>query len=378
MTENLTAAMSGSGLLAWVQQQLCELSAEAAVQLPGDAPLGLVPLSGDAGFRRYFRVNTRPSLLAVQAPVATEDSPAFVAIADCLRQQGVATPGVLAADFEQGLLLIEDFGDALYSTVISANNADRLYAEALQTLLRLQRCPAQSLPAPQGGAALPVPRYDRARLGTEMALLPQWFIPRLLGVELSASEQAMLQSVFRLLEDSALAQPQVWVHRDFHSRNLICRTGQPPGVIDFQDAVIGPITYDLVSLLRDCYLRWPPQRVRGWALAYREMALEAGLLGSEAAGLQDSKAEDEFLRCFDWMGLQRHIKVLGIFARLWLRDGKPGYLRDLPLVLRYTLEVAQQYPQFADLVELFQRRLLPACVGQPWYRDYRQAGEERL
>lgn len=356
-------------LLAWSAQQLVHKSWSCP------ARLSLQPLNGDAGFRRYFRLNCEPSLLAVDAPVDHEDSKSFVAIARYLRGQSVHTPQVVAVDFEQGFLLVEDFGDNLYrdELLLDPARAPQLYGEALLTLLRLQQCPDLTIPAAgdersaEGERSLTLPLYDRQRLRDEMALFHDWFLPQLLGYSLTDDERQLLQSVYQQLEDAALEQPQVWVHRDYHSRNLIYRDGKSPGVIDFQDAVRGPLTYDLVSLLRDCYLRWPPEQVRQWALTYGDMARECDLLPEVTPA--------EFLRWFDWMGLQRHIKVLGIFSRLYLRDGKAGYLQDIPLVLRYTLEVAERYPQFDEFTRWFRERILPLCDRQHWYEDLLLAGD---
>tara|TARA_B100000446_G_scaffold39947_3_gene35528 strand:- start:31735 stop:32865 length:1131 start_codon:yes stop_codon:yes gene_type:complete len=347
----------------WVEQQLQQR------QWSTTTPLKLHSLNGDAGFRHYYRVDSEPQLLAVYAPVAEEDSHAFVAIARYLRDQGVHTPDVIAVDFERGFLLVEDFGDTLYSQALEAerDSATQLYGEAMMTLLRLQQCPETTIPAADGDTLHTLPNYDQSRLRDEMALLHQWFIPQLLGYNLSDDEQAILDNVYAQLEGAALQQPQVWVHRDYHSRNLIYRDGQSPGVIDFQDAVRGPLTYDLVSLLRDCYIRWPSEQVQQWALAYGDMAVEIGLMAPVT--------QAGFMRWFDWMGLQRHLKVLGVFARLCIRDGKSAYLKDLPLVLRYTLEVADQYPEFSDFTYWFREKLLPLCERQPWYSDYQRAGD---
>lgn len=352
-------------LLAWSAQQLAQKSWSCPTELR------LEPLNGDAGFRRYFRLNCEPSLLAVDAPVAHEDSHTFVAFARYLREQSVHTPQVVGTDFVQGFLLVEDFGDKLLrdELLLDDTRACQLYGEALLTLLRLQQCPDTTVPGADDQTSLTLPPYNRQRLRDEMALFHQWFLPQLLGYTLSDEELQMLQSVYERLEASALEQPQVWVHRDYHSRNLIYRDGRSLGVIDFQDAVQGPITYDLVSLLRDCYLRWPPEQVRRWALTYADMARECDLL--------PEVTPEQFLRWFDWMGLQRHIKVLGIFARLYLRDGKAGYLHDLPLVIRYTLEVAESYPEFDDFSHWFRTRILPLCDQHHWYEDFLLAGERR-
>ena len=195
----------------------------------------------------------------------------------------------------------------------------------------------------------------------EMDLFPEWFVKKLLQVEMTTKTSQLLQQLNEQLIQSALLQPQVVVHRDFHCRNLLQVTNNSPGVIDFQDAVIGPVTYDLVSLYRDCYIVWPDAQVKQWALDYREQCLQQAII--------HPVSEREFLRWFDWMGLQRHIKVLGIFARLYLRDAKPGYLKDLPLVIHYTLSVAKQYEEFSDFVIWFEQALLPAIKQCDWYRE---------
>ncbi len=347
---------AGAGLRHWVNAvwpnlQLQEFSLNPAFHTVGDVAPEWQALSGDAGFRRYFRLASEPPLLAVYAPVATEDTGSFMKIAHHLRRGGVMTPAIAAHDLEHGYLLIEDLGSQLLLDVLDEDNADELYGGALSALQQLQHCP----PDPQI-----FPLYDRDRLRTEMNLFPEWFVGKLLGVATSPAEQSLLEDVFRLLEESALQQPQVVVHRDYHSRNLIHRPHQPPGVIDFQDAVIGPVTYDLVSLLRDCYIAWPREQVQGWALDYAHRLRAAGL----ATGFDDR----QFLRWFDLMGLQRHIKVLGIFARLSLRDNKHSYLNDLPLVVRYTVEVARGYPELANFVEWFDRALQPAIHASAWHR----------
>ncbi len=355
----------------WVSEQLSEPHCQ------------LMPLPGDAGFRRYLRVVSEGEagaltetsadypLLAVYAPVAQENSHGFVAIARYLQEQGIATPRVRAVDFQQGFLLLEDFGDQLYYQVLlsDASRADELIRQALTTLLRLQQGPITTIPAAndEGSGLYTLPQYNQAFLRRELMLFQEWFIDGLLGYRLGESEQELLEALFLQLEGAALQQPQLWVHRDFHSRNLVYRDGLAPGVIDFQDAVRGPITYDLVSLLKDCYLRWPPSKVREWALAYGDMAV--------ASGLMSPVTQRGFLRWFDWMGMQRHLKVLGIFARLSLRDGKTGYLQDLPLVIRYVLETAAEYPEFEDFRFWFREKLLPLCEEQDWYKDYQQAGE---
>lgn len=341
----------------WVDQQwpnlkLNDFTVKAEFQSAKDAAPSWQALHGDAGFRRYFRLASEPSLLAVYAPPATEDSAQFIALARHLRKHGVLAPAIASADVERGYLLIEDFGPDLLLSALQDNTVDALYAAALESLMHLQSVPTDSLQ---------LPIYDRTRLQAEMGLFPEWFVERLLQHSLSIVEQQMLEAWFAELTHSALSQPQVFVHRDFHSRNLVLRNGGPPGVIDFQDAVVGPITYDLVSLLRDCYVSWPTHRVRGWATDYATSAIDTGLM--------DPVSEQTFLRWFDFMGLQRHIKVLGIFARLSLRDQKHNYLHDLSLVLAYTLSVARQYPEAKDFVEWFEATLLPKIKQHSWYRE---------
>ena len=318
----------------------------------------LTPISNDAGFRRYFRYPSLTPVLAVDAPPATEDSRQFIALATYLGTHGLGTPKVIAADIDQGFLLVEDFGDQLLYNALTPANANQLYGLALDNLKKLHQC------LNQPGL---VPLYDRALLRRELEIFSEWFVQAMLGYKLSGDETQMLEQVFTQLEDNALHQPQVLVHRDYHSRNLILRPDGKLGVIDFQGALRGAITYDLVSLLRDCYKRWPEPQVQTWALGYRQQAINEHLI--------PEISEQTFMRWFDWMGLQRHIKVLGIFARLLLRDGKPGYLKDLPLVIRYTLEVAEQHQELIPFANWFKEKLLPLIQKQSWYWDYRTAGD---
>lgn len=323
-----------------------------AQQMPAHK-IQLSMLSGDAGSRRYFRLNaSRPPLMAVYAPPSTENMPQYLAVSQLLANGGMRVPQIRAFNAAHGFMLIEDCGDQLLLSQLHADTVDVLYRQVLAELLKLQAIPAHTLP-----------HYDATRLRDEMALCPHWFINELLGLSLDNAEHKMLNTLFNVLVDSAQEQAQVFVHRDFHSRNLMLLGEQAAVsewvIIDFQDAVLGPVTYDLVSLLRDCYVRWSPDCARGWALDYRQQLLAAGGL----AGADDG----QFLRWFDLMGLQRHIKVLGIFARLYLRDGKAGYLNDLPLVLRYVLEVAAQHSECDDFSAWMQARVLPACKHQPWF-----------
>ncbi len=310
----------------------------------GLADFVLEPASADASFRRYFRITLADggTRIAMDAPPDKEDSAPFVHVDQAFAAAGLHVPTIHAQDLQQGFLLLEDLGSTHYLDVLDSGNADRLYGDAMASLISLQACgPRQGLPD-----------YDRALLLREMALFPEWLLGRHLGLALDASETQMLTATFDALADAALAQPQVCVHRDFHSRNLLVTGQHNPGVIDFQDAVIGPVTYDLVSLLRDCYIRWSPQQVDRWALGYLEQAVQSGILREQH--------EAEFLRWFDLMGVQRHLKAAGIFARLKHRDDKPGYLADIPRTLGYIVEVAERRPEIAGLARLISARVLPA------------------
>lgn len=347
-----------NALAVWARQCLQEMA--------GGGPLeGTIhTVSGDASFRRYFRIvlpaapgSVKPHLQAllsasrfilVDAPPAHEDCRRFVRVAQLFRAAGMLTPRVLRADFEQGFMLLEDFGDALYLPALqTAAGADALYTAALSALLELQARGNGSELAP----------YSRQMLRTEMSLFDHWFCERFLEVSLNDEELALLDRTWTFLEDAALAQPQVCVHRDYHSRNLMILNADvrhAPGVIDFQDAVRGPCTYDLVSLLRDCYIVWPQERVRHWALQFRAKAVQREILSGVGP-----EADAAFLRDFDLMGLQRHIKVIGIFCRLNLRDGKPRYMADVPLVIDYVQRVAAMHPEMAQFNHWFQNRVLP-------------------
>ena len=307
----------------------------------------IAPASADASFRRYFRVlHAGQSFIVMDAPPAKEDLQPFLRVAQMLIEVGVNVPTILACDLPRGFLLLSDLGSAPYLDALQAasaagdeNRVETLYGDALESLLKIQA----------RGAVAVLPQYDRAALVREMALMPEWFFDRHLRLTLEPSEATMLESLQELLVQSAAEQPASFVHRDYHSRNLmVCDRGNP-GILDFQDALNGPITYDLVSLLKDCYILWPASQVRSWALQYRQRLINARI----PAGRDDV----QFLQWFDWMGLQRHIKVLGIFARLWYRDGKRGYLKDLPLVLDYVRETAQRYPQTAAFASFIASRV---------------------
>lgn len=322
------------------------------------AHLGLEPgqlncqaLGGDASFRRYFRCQANgQNFIAAIAPPATEKNHEFVLLAKALAGVGVHAPEVLAVDFEQGFILQEDLGNTLLADVLNEQTVDSLYAKALQLITEMAVIDAQ---------ALGLGRYDKQALMVEMQLFPDWFLEKLLQRKLQTDEQNMLAEVFSALSESARAQPQVFVHRDYHSRNILLRDDAELAVIDFQDGLHGPITYDAVSILKDCYVKWPGDVItQKLQLFYAQAQQNLGLTASF----------EQFERWFDWMGLQRHLKVLGIFARLALRDGKQRYLEDLPLVVHYVLEAAQKYPEFGAFYQWFHGEILPLCRQQPFGR----------
>jgi aminoglycoside/choline kinase family phosphotransferase len=305
----------------------------------------IAPASVDASFRRYFRVTRgADSYIVMDAPPDKEDSAPFLKVARILGGMNLNVPIVLARDMERGFLLLSDLGSRQYLDELPGPRAaDRLYADALAALRTMQTADA----AVSGD----LPRYDRALLMREMELMPEWFLRHHLKVTIDAQERSMLDELFASLVRAAASQPAAFVHRDYHSRNLLVTAQDNPGILDFQDAVWGPVTYDLASLLKDCYIAWPPARVRAWVLEYREKLLEAGFaLPKDAA---------EFMRWFDLIGLQRHIKVLGIFARLFYRDGKSQYLKDLPRVLDYARDTASSYADTAPFAAFIAKRIDP-------------------
>jgi aminoglycoside/choline kinase family phosphotransferase len=310
--------------------------------------------SADASFRRYFRViDGDDTWIVMDAPPDKENIAPFIDVAEMLVAAGVNAPRILAREMEQGFLLLSDLGHRTYlAELAQRERADPLYADALAALLQMQvGCAAH---------VAQLPPYDAALLRREMELFPEWFMQRHLGIDVDAKVRQTLTSMFAELIDSAIVQPRVFVHRDYHSRNLmmtsgVLRLGANPGVLDFQDAVFGPITYDLVSLLRDCYIAWPAERVESWALAYREHAI--------AAGLMSAVEPAQWLQWFDLMGVQRHLKAIGIFARLWHRDGKPGYLNDIPRTLGYIRAVLPKYPNLKPLADLIDSRIVATLAG---------------
>lgn len=322
--------------------------------LPGTLrldPATLRPASADASFRRYLRLDgAGGSRIVMDAPPAQEDCRPFVQVARLLRAGGLHAPEVLAWDAAQGFMLLTDLGDTTYLKALQGRDAAAaapLYLGALDALVALQRIDARA----------EVPAYDRTLLERELRLFPEWYIERHCGQALDAGERQRLEASFAMILDACLAQPAVLVHRDYHSRNLMLAPDGRPGLLDFQDAVHGPITYDLVSLLRDAYVEWDEEVQIDWAVRYWERARKAGLPVDPDFGA--------FWRAFEWMGLQRHLKVLGIFARLWHRDGKDAYLAQLPRVWRYAHRVCVRYSGLQPLALLLER--LAGTRREPGY-----------
>lgn len=296
--------------------------------------------SSDASFRRYFRVvSPDGSFIAMDAPPDREKLEPFIKVAGLLREAGVRAPEIFQQNLSDGFLLLEDFGGQNFLDGLSMDSADTLYQGALDSLFRLQN--HRSL------LEADLPRYDEALLRRELDIFSTWFIGDYLDSDIPVDIWETLQS---LLIESALSQPVTFVHRDYHSRNLMVLPDGVPGVLDFQDAVLGPITYDLASLLRDCYIAWPPVQWEAWLQAYRQRLTQAGLIDCDTV---------LFKQWFDWMGLQRHLKAIGIFSRLHLRDGKSGYLADIPRTLNYVAEVCAAYSELAEFGQFLLTEVRP-------------------
>jgi aminoglycoside/choline kinase family phosphotransferase len=316
-------------LTVWLDEQLAILYAEQGWgSVP---PATLTAASSDASFRRYFRWEGEGrSFVVMDAPPPQENCKPFVDIAFLLAKSGINVPKIYAEDLERGFLLLNDLGNQTYLDVIDGENADDLFKDALQALLAFQQLPMVA----------PLPSYDVALLRRELELFPEWYVKRELGIEFDSAQQMLWQNVTDLLIDSALAQPKVLVHRDYMPRNLML--GEPnPGVLDFQDAVYGPVTYDVTCLFKDAFLSWPEERVYGWLENYWQ---QAGTLG-----IPVQPDFEDFLRASDLMGVQRHLKVIGIFARICHRDGKPRYLADVPRFFAYIEAVIARRPELAEL-----------------------------
>lgn len=303
----------------------------------------LAPASSDASFRRYFRATcAAASYIVMDAPPEQEDVRPYLKVSGLLEPLGVHVPHVFERDVARGLLLLEDLGTSLFLERLSAgDDPEPLYAQALEALLTIQV---------QGrAAAAELAPYDARELQREMRLMPEWFLARHLQVIPGAAQVALLERTFAWLVEAALEQPQVLVHRDYHSRNLLVLAARSPGVIDFQDAVRGALGYDLVSLLKDCYIEWPRARIERWVEGYGARL--------RAAGVLDAAQAARLLRWVDLAGVQRHIKVLGIFCRLWYRDGKAGYLADLPRTLNYVRDACTRYAELAEFGAFLERHV---------------------
>lgn len=327
-------------LVQWLERQSTALGLQVT---------SLEPASDDASFRRYFRIEAaRGTLIAMDAPPAKEDCRPFVHAAQVLGRAGFHVPELIVTDVQQGFLLLEDFGSTTYGQALDAQSAPALYRDALHALIRVQAASEPTAFAP----------YDREILLREMRLYPEWYLARHKACPPTDSDRALLEAAFDRIAAACLSQARVYVHRDYHCRNLMVLPGDGnPGVLDFQDALHGPVTYDLVSLLRDAYVSWDEEQQIDWAVRYWEAARRSGIALPDDFG--------QFYRDFEWMGLQRHLKVLGIFARLHHRDGKARYLGDLPRVLGYVLGVTGRYQELAPLhrfIEAVEQRH-PLSVG---------------
>lgn len=318
-----------------------------------DQQYRLTAISGDASFRRYFRVQkdgvdaVTAHYVLMDAPPLVEDCQRFIAVQQALQHQNIRVPAIIAAEPALGLLLLEDLGDVLLIEQLTAESVLHWYRLALRQLSAIRRIERTE----QG----PLPSFDRAFLLREMQLFIDWFVCQHLQLQLTSADLSQLESLFALLAEEALMQPQAGMHRDYHARNLMVLSEQQLAVIDFQDMVLGPVSYDAVSLLKDCYIRWPTELVE-------QLASEFFLQLQQQGVFQADWTVARFLRSFELMGLQRHLKVCGIFARLYHRDGKAGYLADLPRVLAYVYDVATRYPECAGLAKLLSEKILPHFV----------------
>ena len=302
----------------------------------------LKPASEDASFRYYYRLALEnKTFIVMDAPPDQEDCRPFVKVSDILRSSNVNVPIIHNIDLQQGFLLLSDFGDEHYLNKLSDSTANDLYSDAIRTIVLMQA----------GSDTTELSKYDEALLRREMCLFTDWLLDKHLGITLNTDQAKAIDAVFDLLVTNAIQQPQVFVHRDFHSRNLMLTTENNPGVIDFQDAVHGPITYDLMSLLKDCYIKWSKDEVNAWIDFYLD---ELAIMHSE---LEIDRAQ--FQRWFDFMGVQRHLKASGIFARLSYRDGKHGFLKDIPRTLSYIVDLKHSYEELLPLCQLIEESILP-------------------
>lgn len=338
MKENLNVALlaAPTDLENWVIEQI------------GSDAFTLIPQPGDASFKCFYRLNyENQSYVVMTFPANEAKKFAFDQIAELLAKQGLTVPVPIAKEIDKGYFLLRDFGDLLYLQVLDHETAGPLYAQALSALHKLQGCPTPILET--------LPLFDARAMQIEFELFTEWCLPKLLTLPVAENDKKMLNDVFSLLIQNALEQPQVLIHRDYHSRNLFVMKDavETPGIIDFQDALIGPITYDLASILKDCYISWPIKKVEQWVQNFHLQAVNEGRLDSKGISLS------QFMQWFDWMGLQRHLKVLGIFSRLNLRDHKPNYLRDTPRIMRYVIDVSERYSELNAFSKWIKQEVLP-------------------
>ena len=307
-----------------------------------------MPMSGDAGFRCYYRFpHQGKSFIAVDAPIDMSDNPAFVRLQKLLDQQGILVPEIIAVDLSLGFFCLSDFGNTLLSDTLTLENMSNVYQQAINILPKLHLGLSSTDKS--------IVHYDQAFVKRELDIFTEWLVEKHLSISLSESEHAQLNTCFSLLTENMLQQPQVLMHRDYHSRNIMVAENDELGIIDFQDAVIGPITYDIVSLLRDCYVKWPQEKVAELLQYYVELMSSQPYLANTT-----TITKAQWQRWFDLTGLQRHLKASGIFARLHHRDSKSGYLKDIPLTLSYLVDISEQYDEFKPLLQLLTNKILPA------------------
>ncbi len=334
----------------WIGQQL------------GTSAYQFNPLPGDASFRTYFRVRLgEKSYIVMLAPPAKERTYEFVNIAKMWHQEGLLVPQVLAWEKEKGFVLLSDFGDVLLLDRLNEQSVNGFYQDALSAIVHLQGIDPQ---------LANLPPYNAEYANVELNHFQEWFVLKLLGLTNSAQENALWQSLCKQILDNFCMQPQVTVHRDFHSRNLMVLPNQSLGIIDFQDAMVGPITYDAVSLLKDCYITWPSADIHRWVATFYEQLKNQGKIPGTSL--------KEFTQWFDWVGLQRHIKVLGIFSRLKLRDNKSHYLMHLPRIMRYVLDVTRQYDVFAPFNQYLETKIVPAMLVVLEQQNVHSATDEKV
>ena len=339
-TESMSPDDRLNRLTDWLQKQL------------NTNDLHITVASADASFRRYFRVqHDGQSWIAMDAPPDKENCQPFIHIAECLTNHGINAPRLYHKDLQQGFLLISDLGSQPYLPALHSEKTDILYKQAIDTLVQMQGIQCNGLPA-----------YDETLLHNEMQLFIDWFLTQHLKLELSNTQQQALANSFQLLIKNALHQPQVFVHRDYHSRNLMVTAEHNPGVLDFQDAVDGALTYDLVSLLKDCYISWPRQQIEHWLTYYLTEA-------RNQAWFDSAITDAQFIEWFDFMGVQRHLKAIGIFSRLNIRDKKPGYLDDIPRTFNYIIDSCQRYPKLSEFKSCLQQLNIAEQLGLEWQQQ---------